>query len=58
MSRWCPTSLLEFNNCYLQLGGVTKPALGNKVVNSTWLENDKLIQLDCLETQLGNPLRT
>lgn len=48
MSRWWPGSSLEFNNCYLQLVGVTRPARGYKVVNSQGFENNKLRQGDTL----------
>ena len=48
MSRWWPDSSLEFNNCYLQLVGVTTPARGYKVVNSPGFENNKLRQFDKL----------
>ena len=48
MSRWWPGSSLEFNNCYLQLVGVTTPARGYKVVNSPGFGNNKLRQFDKL----------
>ena len=48
MSRWLPCSSLEFNNCYLQLVGVTTPARGYKLVNSPGFENNKLRQFDKL----------
>ena len=48
MSRCWPGSSLEFNNCYLQLVGVTTPARGNKLVNSQGFENNKLRQFDKL----------
>ena len=54
MSRCWPGSSLEFNNCYLQLVGVTTPARGNKVVNSQGFENNKLRQFDKL-SRCRNP---